>query len=111
MSLNLLCFKKRIGVSLRADCCLRSVPRDDGDLVGQGEKTIVDRSKELADVAAREVGAAYTAGEEGVSGEEEGLCGEVETDAAFGVARGVEDGAGEASDGDEFAVLEGVIWG
>jgi len=35
----------------------------------------------------------------------------VETDAAFGVAGGVEDGAGEAGDGDEFAIFEGVVRG
>ena len=65
--------------------------------------------EELAGVAAGEVGAADGAGEEGVSGEEEGLVGEVEADAAFGVAGGVEDGAGDAGDGDEFAVCEGVV--
>jgi len=45
------------------------------------------------------------------------VVGEVEADGAFGVAGGVEDGAGEAlliefrgcSDGDEFAVVEGVV--
>ena len=39
------------------------------------------------------------------------MGGEVETDAAFGVAGGMEDGAREAGDGDEFAVLEGVVGG
>ena len=39
------------------------------------------------------------------------MGGEVETDAAFGVAGGVEDGAGEAGDGDEFAIFEGVVGG
>ena len=46
--------------------------------------------EELAGVAAGEVGAADGAGEESVSGEEEGLVGEVEADGAFGVAGGVE---------------------
>jgi len=34
---------------------------------------------------------------------------EVETDGAFGVSGGVEDGAGDAGDGDEFAVVEGAV--
>ena len=37
------------------------------------------------------------------------MTGDVEADAAFGVARGVDDGAGEAGDGDELAVLEVVV--
>ena len=77
--------------------------------IGQGEKAVVNGGQELPAVAAWEVRAAYRAGKEGVSGEEEGLGGEVETDAALGVAGGVEDGAAEAGDGDELAVVEGVI--
>jgi len=37
------------------------------------------------------------------------LIREVEADGTFGVAGGVEDGAGDAGDGDEFAVVEGVV--
>lgn len=91
---------------------------DDGDVVGEGEETLVDGSEKLVGVASGQVGTAYGAGEEGVSGEEESLGREVEADAAFGVAGGVEDGASEAgfalpgvgSDGDDFAVVEGVVW-
>ena len=82
---------------------------DDSDRVWEGEKTVVDRREELFRVASGEVGAADGTGEESVSGEKEGLVGDIETDAAFGVAGGVEDGAGEAGDGDEFAVVEGVV--
>ena len=82
---------------------------DDGDLIWEGEKALVDRVYELACVAAGQVGAADRTGEEGVACEEEGLSGEIETDAAFGVAGSVEDGAGEAGDGDELAVLECVV--
>jgi hypothetical protein len=39
------------------------------------------------------------------------LLGKVEADAAFGVARGVEDRSGEIGDGDELAVFEGVVGG
>ncbi len=61
---------------------------DDGDLVGEGEEALVDGGEELAGVAAGEVGAADGAGEEGVSGQEEGLVGEVEADAALRCGRG-----------------------
>ncbi len=39
------------------------------------------------------------------------MGGNVEADAAFGVAWGMDDGAGEAGHGDEFAVLEVVVGG
>lgn len=64
---------------------------DDGDLVGEGEKALVDGGKKLACVATREVGATDRAGEECVSSEEKGLVGEIEADAAFGMAGRVED--------------------
>ena len=67
---------------------------------------------ELVGVAAGEVGAAHGAGEECVSRDEEGVVGEVEAGAALGVAGGVEDGGGEAGDGDGLVVGEvGVGWG
>lgn len=65
----------------------------DGDLVGEGEEGVMDGLDELPGVASGEVGAAYRASEEGVPGEEQGLLGEIEADAALGVAGGVEDGA------------------
>lgn len=84
---------------------------NDGYRIGQSKKVLVDGGEEFAGVASGEVGAADGAGEEGVSGEEEGLLREVEADATFGVAGGVEDGAGEAGDGDDLAVVEGVVGG
>ena len=39
------------------------------------------------------------------------MGGEIEADAAFGVAWGVDDRAGDASYGDELAIFERVIWG
>jgi hypothetical protein len=69
----------------------------------------VNRGQELLGVAAGEVSSAYGAGEEGVSSQQESLVREVEADTAFGVAGGVEDRAGEAGDGDELAVVEGVV--
>jgi hypothetical protein len=96
-----------------------SVAGNDCDVVGKGEEALVDGGEELRGIASGEVGAAYGSGEESVAGEEEGLGREVEADASFGVAGGVEDGAGEArsialrggSDGDELAVVEGVVGG
>jgi hypothetical protein len=85
------------------------VPRDDGGIVREGKKTVVDGGNELAGVASGKVGAAYGASEEGVAGKEEGLLGEVEADAALGVAGSMEDGTGEAGDGDDLVVIEGVI--
>jgi hypothetical protein len=84
---------------------------DDGCIVGQREKTLVDGAQKLASVSSGEVGAADGAGEECVPGEKERLGRDVETDAAFSVAGGMDDGAGEAGDGDELAILEGVVGG
>jgi hypothetical protein len=94
-----------------------SVAGNHGDFVGEGEESLVDGADELAGVAAGKVGAAYGTGEESVPGQEEGLVGEVEADGAFGVAWSVKDEASETlqtvfqggSDGDEFAVFEGVV--
>jgi hypothetical protein len=44
------------------------VAGNDGDFVGEGEEALVDGVEELAGVATGEVGAAYGAGEESVSG-------------------------------------------
>jgi hypothetical protein len=44
------------------------VAGNDGDFVGKGEKAIVDGVEKLVGVASGEVGAAYGAGEESVSG-------------------------------------------
>jgi hypothetical protein len=73
--------------------------------------------EKLAGVAAGEISASYGTGEEGVASEQEGLLRDVEADAAFCVAGGVEDEAGEAlsalfgagADGDDFAFVEGVV--
>lgn len=71
----------------------------------------MDGREELPGVAAGQVGAAYGSGEESVTGEEEGVGGEVEADGAFSVAGGVEDVASKASDGDELAVVKGIVGG
>jgi len=93
------------------------VTGNDYGVVGEGEEALVNRAKKLVGLASGEVGAAYGSGEEGVSGQEEMLVREVEADGAFSVTGSVEDGAGEAlsallgtgPDGDELAVVEGVI--
>ena len=41
---------------------------DDGDVVGQGEKTLVNGAQEFAGVAAGQVGTTDGAGEKGVTG-------------------------------------------
>lgn len=60
--------------------------------------------QDLLGVASGQVGSADGASEEGVPGDEKGLIREVETTAAQGVAGGMDDGSGEAGDGDGFAV-------
>jgi hypothetical protein len=85
------------------------VAGDDDYLVGESEQTVVDGGQNLAGVATGEIGAADGAGEEGVSGEQKGMDWKVEADAAFGVTGGVDDGAGETGDSDEFALFEGVV--
>jgi hypothetical protein len=71
------------------------VAGDDYYLVWKGEERVMDGLNELLAVASGKIGAAYGAGKEGVPGEKEGLLGEIEADAAFGVAWGMEDGAGK----------------
>ncbi len=66
---------------------------DDRHVVGKGEEGIVDGFKELPGVSSGKVGAADGAGEESISGKKKRLLGEVEADAAFGVAGCVQDRA------------------
>ena len=66
---------------------------------------------ELAGIASGEVGAAYGSGEEGVSGQEEGVVGEVEAGAALRVAGGVEDLPAKACDRYGLAVFEAGVGG
>ena len=54
--------------------------RNDSSFVGESEKTVVDGGQQLADVASGKVGATYGAGEEGVTGEDQGVFGKVEAD-------------------------------
>lgn len=41
---------------------------NDGDFIGEGEETLVDRVEKLVGVASGKIGPAYGAGEESVSG-------------------------------------------
>ena len=85
-----------IRASLLADGGARAVAGDDDGCVGERQQLLVDGADEHGAVAAGQVGAADRAGEEGVAGEQQMLRGEVEADAALGVAGGVKDVAGEA---------------
>lgn len=80
-------------------------------VIGEGQEAVVDRLQELLGVASGQVGSTYGTGEEGVSGDQEGLIGEVKAAAALGVARGVDDRAGESDDGDGLAVPEIFVGG
>ena len=84
---------------------------DDGDLVGKGEKTVVNCGQKLVGVAAGEVSSTNGAGEEGVSGDQKGVVGKVEAAAALSVSGCVEDRAGESGNSDRAAVGEVVVGG
>ena len=62
------------------------MPGNDDGFIRQRKKTVADAGEKGVLVAAREVGAANTAGEERVSGEQKILRRNVEAEAAFGVA-------------------------
>ena len=101
--------KEWIGIAFHADRSFGAVAGNDSYLVGQGEEAVVDGGEKLADVAAGQVGAAYGAGEEGVSGEEESLGWKVEADAAFGVAGVWRMEPVRPVMADDFAVVQGVV--
>jgi len=68
--------------------------------VGEGENCVVEGAHDFLRVAAGEVGAPDGAGEENVAGDQFFFDGEVEADAAFGVAGSVEDLGGVPAGGD-----------
>ena len=84
---------------------------DDGDLVGKGEKTVVNCGQKLVGVATGEVSSTNGAGEKGVSGDQKGVVGKVKAAAALGVSGCVEDRTGESGDSDRAAVGEVVVGG
>ena len=69
----------------------------------------MDGGEELLCIPAGEVSATDGAGEESVSRQKESVVREVEADRALRVAGRVEDGAGEAGDGDDLAIVESVV--
>ena len=72
----------------------------------------MDGLDELLAVAPGQVSSPDGACEEGISGQKQSLLGKIEADAAFSVAGGMEDGSGQAGDGDDLAVFKaGVGWG
>lgn len=71
----------------------------------------MNRPQYLLTIASREVSSAYGTGEEGITGDEEGMIGEIEATAALGVARGVDDGAAQTDDGNGLAVFEVIVGG
>ena len=106
--------KKRIPVFFFADGGEGAVAGEHLCVFGEDEQTGVDGVQDLPAVAAGEVGAADAAGKESVSCDEQAGAGgarngrlgwgEVETDAALGVARGVQDLRGGGVETDLHAV-------
>jgi hypothetical protein len=78
-------------------------------VLGQREQAGVDGAKESLGVAAGQVGAAYASCEKRVAGEKQFLLWEVETDAAGGVTRGMDDLGFEAEDAGGEAVVRALI--
>ena len=82
-------------LALVADGGAGAVARDDDGGVGQGKQLGVDGTEQGGTIAAGKIGATDGASEKSVAGEEKTFVRQVETDAALGVAGGVEDVAGE----------------
>jgi len=85
-------------------------------LVGQREQLVVDGAEEHRSVAAGQVGASNGAREKRVACQQQVLFGEVEADAALGMAGGMKDATGEGwrsvadgPDGDELTLVEGIV--
>ena len=89
-----------VALALLADCCEFAVAGDYYRFVWEGQDRVVEGVEDFLHRAAGEVGAADGAGEEGVAGDQLFFCGEVEADAAFGMAGSVQDVCGERPGGD-----------
>ncbi len=66
-------------------------------------------SHDLLHRAAWKISTADGTGEERIAGDQLFFCGEVEADAAFGMARGVQDAGGEGSGSDGFSSRDAAI--
>ena len=72
----------------------------------------MDGAQELLGISSGKIRSADGTGEESVSGDQEGMVGKVEADAALGVAGGVEHGSRDARDRQDLAVAKRSIrWG
>ncbi len=95
--------QERVGLAFLADRGELAVAGDDYGFIRQGQDCVVQGAQDFLHRSAGEIGAADGAGEEGVAGDQLFVGREVEADAAFGVAGGVEDVGGERSGGDGFS--------
>src|SRR5687768_15054466 len=77
---------KRIGPALRADCCRRSVPREDGDLISERIKLLLDPLKQQIAITPRQVPAAHSAGEQNIPANEEFIFARKEAEAPRAMA-------------------------
>ena len=106
---DLALHQKGIALFLIPDGGQRAVAGDYHRLIRQDQDRVVQRAHDLLHRAAGEVSAADGSGEEGVAGDEFLLSREVEADAAFGVAGGVQDIRGERSGGDCFSGRDAAV--
>ncbi len=101
--------EERVGLAFIADGGEFAMAGHDYGFIGQGQQRVVQRAQYFLHRSAREIGAADGAGEECVACDQLFLGREVEADAAFSVAGGVEDVSGEGSGGDGFARSDAAI--
>jgi len=85
------------------------VAGDDYGFIGQGQHGLVQRAHDLLHGAAGQVGAADGAGEQRVAGDQFLLRSEIQADAAFGVAGGVQDLGGVRSGSDGVSGRDAAI--
>src|SRR5229473_2360294 len=82
---------------------------DDNGVVGQSQNRRVQRTHDLLQRAARQVGAADGTGEECVTSDEFLLAGKVQADASFGVSGRVQNAGVERTGTDSFTAIEAMI--
>ena len=105
----LLLLQERVLFPLLPDRRLRSMARDDDRLVGQGEDAAMQGFQNLLKRSSRQIGPANAAREQRVAGNQQFLRGEIQADAALGMAGGVQNIRGQASGAQALVVVEAGV--
>jgi hypothetical protein len=101
--------QERVALAFLSDGCQFAMAGDDYRFVGQRQHCVVQGAHNFLSIAAGEIGAANGSGEEGISRDQFLFRREVQADAAFGVAGGMQDLGGERSGGDRFSGSNAAI--